>query len=613
MQVFLSYSWNNREAADEIQRLCQRVGIKLIRDNMNLNYSDNIPEFANKINKCDFVICLISEDYLKSFRCMYEALVLLKNSNFKKKICCISVSKLKTDAESRIEYITYWSTKVKQLKNKSKNIKKKTRKSIEKDLKIYIEIEDNIGDFLYYVDNYLYVTINDIYMNGISKFLKTVVKKMGFSPYAHIEYLADISEEKSIQKQEELLEKYLIEHHENEYFYYVKANIYERKKYFDLALYYYEKSIAFNSNYILAYEALINLLLSKDDTNFRKIYCCLEKIKEYSPTSSCIYRINGILLMRKKNFYKAIKFLQQYLDMVPTDYTVCNLLGTAYEKLENPKYILKAKKQYEKAIEIKDDYYQSYNNLAIWYLRYKEDYEKCIYFCDKCLEINPNYYYAYNVKGLALTEQGHYQNAFDELCTSLLLSPPQHPLPINNMGYLIEKGFKSYDVAKLFYLNGMNYKYDISYLNYAMISFKQTRDYNDVIRVTDEGLKLNYTNVLLHFLQALAHFEIGNFCACLRHCDTCILIDDTYWPAYFIKLYRQEVIFEDLPLKIQEAINTAYKKLNIDYSENNYNVLYKYVCNHFNELHVSKIDREVYMNIHNLNNFRTEAKKSIKK
>ena len=70
MQVFLSYSWKNSDSADLIEKMCKSVGIQLIRDKYDLRYSENIKSFAEKIVQCEFVICLISGSYFKSYRCM---------------------------------------------------------------------------------------------------------------------------------------------------------------------------------------------------------------------------------------------------------------------------------------------------------------------------------------------------------------------------------------------------------------------------------------------------------------------------------------------------------------------------------------------------------------
>lgn len=618
MQVFLSYSWNDSEAADEIQKLCNKIGISLIRDKYNLEYSENIPEFAEKINDCDFVICLVSNAYLKSFRCLYEVLILLKTPYFEKKVCCIVIQPLELDIFKRIEFIEYWNKQKEKIIEYITYIPTEAKNNLLKDLLSYEKIVNRIDDFLSYVCDNKYISIEEIYLEGISVFLKTVVHKMGFLPYAHIEFLCDISDEQDFFKQKKLLEDYKNNFGENEYYYYVKANIYERKKYYDLALYYYQKSIEYNSEYSLAIEAIISLFLNNEE--IEKIDKYFRKLKKINPNDSCIYRIEGLLSIFSGKFLRAKELYETYLEKVPDDYAAYNTLGIICEKTGVMEYINEAKYHYEQSIELNKDYYQAYNNLAIWYMKYEENFSKCIALCDKCLQIYPEYYYSHNVKGLALVREANYNEAFEELCKSLLLSPVQHALPINNMGYLIQEGFKDYAAAKLFYLFSMKRNDVEAYLNYAIILFNIDNDYENAFIVAKKGWSLDRSNVLLKFLCLLSSIELGNIESCLSLCNECIDIDCTYWPSYFMKMYlmknNAQLIFNSYSSRIKEDIKKQLidQKIFLDFSDKDdekWDIFYRYICWHFNEFSISKVNREMYLNLQNLNDIRKEYKENM--
>lgn len=602
MQVFLSYSWANEHAADEIEKLCQRVGIRLIRDKYELEYGHSIPEFAERINESDFVICLISDAYIKSDRCMYEAKVLMGDQHYKDKTCCITVPPIYTKAEDRIEYINHWETKISNLENKTKGLRKKLIKSTLSEIKTFKQIENIIDEFLFYVDNDKYVTIDAIYQNGLSEFLSTVISKMGFLPNAHIEVLSDISESNELHTQEDQLKKYSQEHGENEYYYYVRANIYERNNYTDLAVYYYKKSLALNPKYILAYEAIANLLLSTDEPNYKEISSCLSLIHKLDPSSSCLIRLKGVLCIKQKRFAEAIDYLNAYIEKRPSDYAVYNTLAMALEKVGGTDNINKAKENYEKAISLNPNYYQAYNNLAIWYLIYDKNYEKCIQSCDNCLSQFPAYYYSYNVKGLTQIYQGKYDEAAKNLLTSLLLSPPEHPLPINNIGFLIEKGYSDYDVAQLFYEYSMQKNDSGAYLNMARIHLQYKSEYTEAIKVAEDGLKIN-NNILLKFSQALAYYQLNNHSLCIKICNECIEMDSLYWPPYFILLYlssNPKEMFSSFKEEIKTAIKSEFNNQNIPFNEESYDEFYKFVLHHFNEFSNHQVNRHVYIRIKNL-------------
>ncbi len=608
MQVFLSYSWANEHAADEIEKLCQRVGIRLIRDKYDLKFGQSIPEFAERINDCDFVICLISDAYIKSDRCMYEAKVLMGDQHYKAKTCCITVPPIRTKAEDRIEYIKHWDTKISNLKKKIKGLRKNLVKSTISEINTFKQIEKIIDNFLFYIDNDKYTTIDAIYQNGLSEFLSTVISKMGFLPNAHIEVLSDIAESNELHTQEDQLKKYSQEHGENEYYYYVRANIYERNNYIDLAVYYYKKSLNLNPEYILAYEAIANLLLSNDEPNYKEISNCLSSIHKLDASSSCLLRLKGILCIKQKNFTEAIEYINAYIEKRPSDYAVYNTLAMALEKVGGADNINKARENYEKAISLNPNYYQAYNNLAIWHLIYDKNYEKCIQHCDNCLSQFPEYYYSYNVKGLTQIYQKKYDEAAKNLLTSLLLSPPEHALPINNIGFLIEKAYSDYDVAQLFYKYSMQKNDSGAYLNMARIHLQYKSEYAEAIKVAEDGLKIN-NNILLRFSQALAYYQLNNHSLCIKICNECIEMDPLYWPPYFILLYlspNPKEMFSSFKEEIKMAIKSEFSNQNIPFDEQFYDEFYKFVLHHFNEFSNHQVNRHVYIRIKNLDGLKED-------
>jgi hypothetical protein len=70
--IFLSYSWKDRDIADEIDNDFKAVGITFRRDERDAKYRTSIKEFMDTVGKHDYVVMLISDDYLRSANCMYE-------------------------------------------------------------------------------------------------------------------------------------------------------------------------------------------------------------------------------------------------------------------------------------------------------------------------------------------------------------------------------------------------------------------------------------------------------------------------------------------------------------------------------------------------------------
>ena len=91
MDIFLSYSWNNKLQADQIEDNLSAIGLTIIRDINEIKYKDKLTEFMRRIRDADYAIILISIDYLKSPNCVNELIELSKEKEFDRKILPIIV------------------------------------------------------------------------------------------------------------------------------------------------------------------------------------------------------------------------------------------------------------------------------------------------------------------------------------------------------------------------------------------------------------------------------------------------------------------------------------------------------------------------------------------
>lgn len=112
-------------------------------------------------------------------------------------------------------------------------------------------------------------------------------------------------------------------------------------------------------------------------------------------TYSFAYRIKGIVLDNRKQYWKAIENYNKALEFNPNDPAVHNNKGIALYSL----------KKYGKALKS----------------------------LEKALELNPNYALAYSAKGLVLDDSKMYSEALDAYNKSIDLDP-KNPLTYNNKG-----------------------------------------------------------------------------------------------------------------------------------------------------------------------------------
>src|SRR5687767_6208072 len=94
-QIFISYSWKDKDIVETIDNDWKAVGITFIRDVRDLKYKQNIKEFMDRVKSADYVLLLIIKGYLESENCMYEALEMFDGPDFDKKILPIKTEDAK--------------------------------------------------------------------------------------------------------------------------------------------------------------------------------------------------------------------------------------------------------------------------------------------------------------------------------------------------------------------------------------------------------------------------------------------------------------------------------------------------------------------------------------
>lgn len=136
---FLSYAWNDKTYANRIDDSLRENGIYITRDIRDLDIGTNLREFMNRVESSEYVIVIISDSYLKSKNCMYEAIKIV--SALIKKHCLLLPIVIDLDISSKElwgKYVQYWFEKVEESKNNNASVH---------ECVIYKEILDSITEF----------------------------------------------------------------------------------------------------------------------------------------------------------------------------------------------------------------------------------------------------------------------------------------------------------------------------------------------------------------------------------------------------------------------------------------------------------------------------------
>ncbi len=144
-KIFLSYCHSNQVEADVIASAFENYDVDLLIDRRDIGYAKSIKEFMHRIGKSDFVIVIISDQYLKSPNCMYEVEELINSHEFEERILPVLLPNADIfTGESQQVYYDFWKSKYQEaIKLLSEHENSHT---FHNKLK-YKKIHENIGEF----------------------------------------------------------------------------------------------------------------------------------------------------------------------------------------------------------------------------------------------------------------------------------------------------------------------------------------------------------------------------------------------------------------------------------------------------------------------------------
>ncbi|MDL1971552.1 MAG: toll/interleukin-1 receptor domain-containing protein [Candidatus Desulfofervidaceae bacterium] len=117
-RIFISYCHKDIKKVRKIDAdLSILEEIEIIRDERKLSFTDNIISYMKLIRKCDYVLVLVSDSFLKSTACMFEIFEFFKDEDYKKRILPVIIENARIyDHQDIIEYIKYWENKERELR-----------------------------------------------------------------------------------------------------------------------------------------------------------------------------------------------------------------------------------------------------------------------------------------------------------------------------------------------------------------------------------------------------------------------------------------------------------------------------------------------------------------
>jgi hypothetical protein len=149
--VFLSYSRSQSDYADKIEQYLRQRHIALVRDTHDENATDSISGFIRRISASDFVILLISDAYLKSYYCLYEALLAYSHRDKRNLIPILLPDADILTWEGQADYLSYWSEASRNLRAKIQSMPVGGTGELQNALRQIDAYGNYLGDFLAYI------------------------------------------------------------------------------------------------------------------------------------------------------------------------------------------------------------------------------------------------------------------------------------------------------------------------------------------------------------------------------------------------------------------------------------------------------------------------------
>ncbi len=162
LDIFVSYCQKDKVYADFMDLYFKDKNIKIHRDIRDIKDWKSIKEYMQTIRDMDYAVLVITNNYLRSFNCMYEVLEVMKDSKYKDKIFPVVVETSIYSPQGRILFIKFWEQKYDELSKQLKQVDVVNLGSLPEDLKRTQSIASSMSEFLSLVADMNNPDISDV-------------------------------------------------------------------------------------------------------------------------------------------------------------------------------------------------------------------------------------------------------------------------------------------------------------------------------------------------------------------------------------------------------------------------------------------------------------------
>lgn len=283
---------------------------------------------------------------------------------------------------------------------------------------------------------------------------------------------------------------------------------------------------------------------------------CLEFLKKF-PDEIRVLNILGALFVQKKDFNKAIKYIEKTINLKKDYSTGYNNLGLIYHSLNKDEIALS---YFEKAIFYKNDYKEAYNNMGITYQSLKK-IEEAIKSLENAISIDKHYFQPYYNLGNIKADKKQFNDAINLYKNCLELNQNYYPCIINIGNAYSEIGDLESAIFYMQKARELEPNNSQAIFNSGNIFYKAGK-LNKAIEFYNNALKIDPDSQDIKTRLAISYKEIGNRNAAFSIFKEVLTINKEHSEAnYHIGL----MLYEDN--KDDEAIRYFEKSRLNDYDE----------------------------------------------
>ncbi|HOJ64774.1 MAG TPA: tetratricopeptide repeat protein [Spirochaetota bacterium] len=269
---------------------------------------------------------------------------------------------------------------------------------------------------------------------------------------------------------------------------YEEANNYYYENDYEKAAKLYQEIIKKNPNHYLSYEKLGKIEQARNNIKEAVVY--FEKALNINNKNANGWNDLGNLYYDLVDYNNAIRCYKKAIEADSNFYWAYYNIGLSMTRMytkENKKEMDEAKEWFEKALNIKKDYYPAFNELGLYYMD-QNNYNKAEEYFTKCININPNYKYPYYNLASIYKERDDYKKAKEYLLKSLKCDP-NYISALNNLGILYYDQ-EDYNSALYYYTRALEIdsKYKYALYNIGLV-FYQMEKYRKAYEMYQKALE----------------------------------------------------------------------------------------------------------------------------